>query len=671
MLKRTGDSLRNAQAIAIRTEPQTLSHSISGTDPGNVYRFRLKHHSSFQADLSSTGGTVAELIQDQNRNQRLDRGEVIARWGSDRPNQRRQTLDMDAGTYFVRVQPTGAGATDYNLVLSAIPTLPDRALGGIQSRGKSSGQIAAISKSNWNARFLKRDAGNVDDYRNYDFSRADLVQDLGKASKSRKTIARLDLDYGRGGPKGIGNDNFAMQASTTVRLSEGVFYQITSDSDDGARFLLKDNQTGASLTELDGDWVQSGRGSWSQIFTVDEGKQYDFYVQYYEKTGDAKVDVSLERVDPKGKVVASLLNVRNKPTTVNNTPVTTLRSGSTFTITKLAKSSDDPNFKDWYRIRFNNGRRGFVAAEDDFVVVDSKTGVISIGEPGLLPEKPPEQPVEKPPTNSGSPSPNSGVISQRVWITSDDKISIRSGSNVSASELSRVGAGTSLKVLETVVGSSYLNGYDLWYKVQFTSGGRSQEGYVAAYYVDFTGNQFIYPKAISKDNSSLKAQLAEINAPTGYSASYKPLIEEAAARYSWLRPSVIAGIGSRESHWGRLLSPAGPSGTGDLGHGRGLMQIDDRFHIPFINSGKWRDPRENIQYGINEVLAKNYDYLDRNTNLQGIELLRGALASYNAGLGNVLDAVSQGLDVDYYTTGQDYSADVLMRAGWFQLNGWS
>jgi hypothetical protein len=27
---------------------------------------------------------------------------------------------------------------------------------------------------------------------------------------------------------------------------------------------------------------------------------------------------------------------------------------------------------------------------------------------------------------------------------------------------------------------------------------------------------------------------------------------------------VIAGIGSRESHWGLLLNPPGPSGTGDL-----------------------------------------------------------------------------------------------------------
>jgi hypothetical protein len=57
--------------------------------------------------------------------------------------------------------------------------------------------------------------------------------------------------------------------------------------------------------------------------------------------------------------------------------------------------------------------------------------------------------------------------------------------------------------------------------------------------------------------------------------------------------------------------------------------------------------------------------------LQGIDLLRGAIAAYNSGLTNVMKALGQGLDVDHYTTGQDYSWDVLNRAGWFQLHGWT
>ncbi|HEY9664753.1 MAG TPA: transglycosylase SLT domain-containing protein, partial [Allocoleopsis sp.] len=86
---------------------------------------------------------------------------------------------------------------------------------------------------------------------------------------------------------------------------------------------------------------------------------------------------------------------------------------------------------------------------------------------------------------------------------------------------------------------------------------------------------------------------------------------------------------------------------------------------------KWRDPKENITYGINQVLAPNYNQLAQSTNLQGVELLRATLASYNAGLGNVQAAIREGRDPDYYTTGRDYGRDVLNRAGWFQLNGWA
>ena len=66
---------------------------------------------------------------------------------------------------------------------------------------------------------------------------------------------------------------------------------------------------------------------------------------------------------------------------------------------------------------------------------------------------------------------------------------------------------------------------------------------------------------------------------------YELIIRKVAAQYQ-IPPALIAGIGSRESHWGLALSPVGPTGTGDNGHGRGLMQIDDRWHKDFIESEK-------------------------------------------------------------------------------------
>ncbi|RMF58004.1 MAG: lysozyme [Calditrichaeota bacterium] len=176
----------------------------------------------------------------------------------------------------------------------------------------------------------------------------------------------------------------------------------------------------------------------------------------------------------------------------------------------------------------------------------------------------------------------------------------------------------------------------------------------------------------SRNDPTMLKQLREAE-------KYRSAIEEAAQKYN-LRPALIGGIGSRESHWGLALRPPGPEGTGDFhprngelppdggGWGRGLMQIDYKYH-EFARTGNWKDPRENILYAA-KLLDANLKFFRRKTSLTGKQLLRAAVAAYNAGPGNVLRAVNSGKDVDYYTTGRDYSRDVFNRAGFFQLHGW-
>lgn len=157
------------------------------------------------------------------------------------------------------------------------------------------------------------------------------------------------------------------------------------------------------------------------------------------------------------------------------------------------------------------------------------------------------------------------------------------------------------------------------------------------------------------------------------SRGYEAIILAAAEEFGF-QPSLIAGIGSRESNWGLLLKPLGPTGTGDfsrpllspgLGHGRGLMQIDDRAHPAFIATGKWKDATENIRYGCG-VLADNRKFFEGRLSGTSTLLLRATVAAYNAGAGNVKAAINAGRDVDVFTAGGDYSQDVLNRAGWFQ-----
>lgn len=158
-----------------------------------------------------------------------------------------------------------------------------------------------------------------------------------------------------------------------------------------------------------------------------------------------------------------------------------------------------------------------------------------------------------------------------------------------------------------------------------------------------------------------------------------------AAQDAGVHQSIICGMGSRESRWGLALRP---DLTGDFtprnrpnefrngnmpndgkGFGRGLMQIDYDAHA-FARTGEWKDAGRNIAYG-GTVLRDNIKFLkQRLPHLTGQALLRAAIAAYNCGAGNVMHAVSKKLSVDYYTTGRDYSKDVLSRAGWFQMHGW-
>ena len=191
----------------------------------------------------------------------------------------------------------------------------------------------------------------------------------------------------------------------------------------------------------------------------------------------------------------------------------------------------------------------------------------------------------------------------------------------------------------------------------------------------------IFTTTYEKEDTSLMAQLREAN-------KYLPWINEAAEKYS-IQPSIIAGLGSRESQWGLDLNPEGPSGTGDfterrpkpperpdklpsdgLGFGRGLLQIDFDWH-EFARSGKWMDPRENILYGCSILRQTRANFLGFGDILREYGLLRAMLASFNAGTGNALRGMALCLDVDTNTRGHNYSADVLNRAGWFQLQGWT
>ncbi|HAZ49506.1 MAG TPA: hypothetical protein DDW76_01455, partial [Cyanobacteria bacterium UBA11369] len=162
-----------------------------------------------------------------------------------------------------------------------------------------------ISANHWNARFINRNQGNVADYNSYDFTNPAAVVDLGEQKQGNGLIG-LHKDFGEGSPaNGVQNDYFAMLAWTRTYLEAGKTYKITTQSDDGTWFMLKKAGTDNWINNLapgndGGDWRDRSATEPAKTvqFKVNESGEYDFHVQYYDKTGFSTINVNLEETQP-------------------------------------------------------------------------------------------------------------------------------------------------------------------------------------------------------------------------------------------------------------------------------------------------------------------------------------------------------------------------------------
>ena len=99
---------------------------------------------------------------------------------------------------------------------------------------------------------------------------------------------------------------------------------------------------------------------------------------------------------------------------------------------------------------------------------------------------------------------------------------------------------------------------------------------------------------------------------------YAPEIARA-ARQNGLDPDLLAAVAAQET--GGPGSNSGRNVVGDGGHGRGIFQIDDRWH-PFASSPSAMDPASNADYaaGMLSGLLRRYD-----------GNVHAALSAYNSG----------------------------------------
>jgi Transglycosylase SLT domain len=105
---------------------------------------------------------------------------------------------------------------------------------------------------------------------------------------------------------------------------------------------------------------------------------------------------------------------------------------------------------------------------------------------------------------------------------------------------------------------------------------------------------------------------------TSLRVAYAPEIAAAAARHH-LDPRLLAAVAAQET--GGPGSDSGRNVVGDGGHGRGLFQVDDRWHA-FARSPGAMDPAQNADYAAGMIAGNLRRY--------GGDV-RAALSAYNAG----------------------------------------
>uniref|UniRef100_A0A8C8S546 Lysozyme g n=1 Tax=Pelusios castaneus TaxID=367368 RepID=A0A8C8S546_9SAUR len=154
------------------------------------------------------------------------------------------------------------------------------------------------------------------------------------------------------------------------------------------------------------------------------------------------------------------------------------------------------------------------------------------------------------------------------------------------------------------------------------------------------------PEGLSYCGESASEKIAERDLYT--MNKYKTIIESAGQK-KCVDPAVIAGIISRESHAGTILS----NGWGDYG-------------LLLSHRGRPGSPLEHLLQGTGILVSMIEGIQQKFPNWTKEQQLKGGISAYNAGLGNVQTYPN----MDIGTTHNDYANDVVARAKYYKRNGY-
>lgn len=167
--------------------------------------------------------------------------------------------------------------------------------------------------------------------------------------------------------------------------------------------------------------------------------------------------------------------------------------------------------------------------------------------------------------------------------------------------------------------------------------------------------------------------LNDVDAKTQFkrakASGWIPMFTSAGQPYGY-SPQLLMAISSRETNALNIRGDFHSDGP----HGFGLMQIDIGSYRDFCVSGQWKDVEASIRMGALVLHSKEVQLLHGQgvrltvphyptfigAPISGADLNRCTIAAYNAGLGAYYGFTAH-QDPDRFTTGHNYSADVIAR----------
>jgi type VI secretion system secreted protein VgrG len=162
------------------------------------------------------------------------------------------------------------------------------------------------------------------------------------------------------------------------------------------------------------------------------------------------------------------------------------------------------------------------------------------------------------------------------------------------------------------------------------------------------------PMPASDETAKLRKKLAE---------KYQADAEKLGKQFH-IPPALILALMSRESGFGTLLDA---SGRGDFGHGFGILQVDDRSHVPVGGPYSLQHMQQAMGIFDGGLAQIKRDHPGWTPDQQ----LAGAVAAYNAGPNAIATQPtnpSTWAQMDVGTTGNNYSRDTWAQAQWFANN---